>query len=115
MGMQDDWVRITLRLPPTVRDGVADLADREKRSLNNQIVDLLARAVGADVTGYAGGDGLAAPPTLGPLLTNKQARALESFIQATLDQSTMVGYTPQTGAAPSDAQPPRKRRKAGKR
>ena len=46
---KDDWIRITLRLPPQLHERMTELARKNKSSLNQQIVTTLYNTAGGDV------------------------------------------------------------------
>jgi hypothetical protein len=54
MTKTDDWVRITLRLPPRLHARISKAAATNESSLNNQIIDLLYEGLEVDMeTGIA--------------------------------------------------------------
>jgi len=46
MAKQDDYIRITARIPPEVHDALVELANRTERSLNGELVERLKTAIG---------------------------------------------------------------------
>lgn len=45
MAKQDDYIRITARIPPEVHDALVELANRTERSLNGELVERLKIAI----------------------------------------------------------------------
>lgn len=45
MAKQDDYIRITARLPPEVHDALVEMANRTERSLNGELVARLQAAL----------------------------------------------------------------------
>ena len=45
MAKQDDYIRITTRIPPEVHDALVELANRTERSLNGELVARLQVAI----------------------------------------------------------------------
>jgi hypothetical protein len=46
--VMEEEVRLTLRLPESLQKAIAELAARENRSINRQVVTMLSRAIEAE-------------------------------------------------------------------
>lgn len=80
MANQDDYVRLTARLPPEIHEEITKLADRHARSLNGEIIALLQSAISAE-----GVEGLAPGPAANDALLAAQQEIVKYVSGAAAD------------------------------